>query len=296
MVNTIAIYTPLLHGLLKLAGMKPQAVELEPGTTVHFWIPTKPTNKPVVVLLHGFGLNGILTWQFQILSLAREYAIYVPDFLFFGESITDKPNRSPAFQAECIAMSLRKLGVEKCSLVGLSYGGMVGFVMAAMYPDLVKSMVVSGSVLALTESITSTGLQRIGFSSWNEYLLPETVEGVKNMLEIASYKLPWMPSFVFRHILEVMFDNRKERNELLDTLITKDKDFTIAHFSQSQNIHLLWGENDRIFNLEVAQNLREQLEGKAPLHCIKKAGHLVPMERPCFYNSQLKKILATIYH
>ncbi|KAH8498295.1 hypothetical protein H0E87_017276 [Populus deltoides] len=136
MGKSLAMYMSLLRVLLRLVGVRSQVVEIEPGTLVHFWAPAENPNKtkihnqakrkPAVVFLHGFGFNGISTWQFQMLALAKDYAIYVPDFLFFGGSFTDKTERSPAFQAECMARGLKKLGVEKCTLVGLSYGGMVG--------------------------------------------------------------------------------------------------------------------------------------------------------------------------
>ncbi|KAJ4834993.1 hypothetical protein Tsubulata_027413 [Turnera subulata] len=299
MVNFLAIYTPLLRGILKLVGVKSQAVEIEPGTIVHFWVPTeKPSqtgkpNKPAVVFIQGFALNGILNWQFQVLALARKYAVYVPDLLFFGDSITDKADRSPAFQAECVAKGLRKLGVEKCTLVGSSYGGMVGFKMAELYPDLVEAMVISCSVMALTESISRPSLERIGFSSWPEYLIPDTVKGLKEMLDIAMYKLPWLPNFVFKDIFEAMFDHRKERTELLKALVIDDKDFIVPHFPQK--IHLLWGANDPIFNMECVRNLKEQLDGRATLQAIDKAGHLVQSERPFVYNRHLKKILSSLY-
>ncbi|CAK7329694.1 unnamed protein product [Dovyalis caffra] len=296
MVNTLSLYKPLLHGLMKLAGVRPQAVEIEPGTVINFWLPNETTakNRPAVVFLHGFGFDGILTWQFQVLALAKKYAVYVPDFLFFGDSITDKTERSPAFQAECMAKGLGKLGVEKCTLVGLSYGGMVGFKMAQMFPNLVESMVITCSVMALTESITRAGQQRIGFSSWSEYLIPETVKGVKKLLDIAFYKLPWVPDFVYKDILEALyFDHRKERHELLEALIVKDKDFTVPHFTQ--RIHLLWGGDDIIFDMEEVRDLIELLEGKATLHCIERAGHVVELERPFVYNRQLKNILASLY-
>jgi pimeloyl-ACP methyl ester carboxylesterase len=208
MVNTLSLYKPLLYGLMKVAGMRRQVVEIESGTVINFWVPSDETTakrKSAVVFLHGFGFDGILTWQFQVLALANKYAVYVPDFLFFGDSITDKSERSPAFQAECMAKGLRKHGVEKCTLVGLSYGGMVGFKMAEMYPNLVDSMVITCSVMALTKSISRAGLQRIGFSSWAEYLIPETVKGVKTLLDVAFYKLPWMPNFIYQDILEVSF-------------------------------------------------------------------------------------------
>ena len=208
MVNTLSLYRPLLHGLMKVAGMRRRVVEIESGTVINFWVPSDETTakrKSAVVFLHGFGFDGILTWQFQVLALANKYAVYVPDFLFFGDSITDKSDRSPDFQGECMAKGLRKLGVEKCTLVGLSYGGMVGFKMAEMYPNLVDSMVITCSVMALTKSISRAGLQRIGFSSWAEYLIPETVQGVKTLLDVAFYKLPWMPNFIYKDILEVSF-------------------------------------------------------------------------------------------
>lgn len=98
-----------------------------------------------------------------------------------------------------------------------------------------------------------------------------------------------------------MFNNRKERGELLETLLICNKDATVPHFPQVyysfyyslqlsiilfpswlhyasllfisrkdkllwyhfllflflQMIHLLWGEFDRIFDMEIAQNMKE---------------------------------------
>ncbi|XP_044490593.1 epoxide hydrolase 4-like isoform X2 [Mangifera indica] len=299
MVNFFSIYKPLLHGALKLVGMTTQAVEIEPGTVLNFWLPTETTkkmknktSKPAVVFLHGFAMDGILNWQFQVLALANKYAVYVPDFLFFGGSITDRPERTVEFQSECMAKGLRKLGVEKCTVVGLSYGGMVGFKMAEMYPELVESMVVSCSVMALTESVSNTGLQRIGFSSWAEFLLPKTVEGVRTLFDIGSCNLPKVPKFICEDILEAMFDHRKERSELLEALVISDEKFSIPHYPQK--IYLLWGENDVIFDMETARNLKEQGGEKATLMAIQKAGHLVNLERPFVYNKHLKTILASL--
>ncbi|ONH91148.1 hypothetical protein PRUPE_8G096000 [Prunus persica] len=242
MVNIFSVYKFILHGIMKLVGVRPQTVEIEPGTIMNFWvssnIPNKIENtpkksKPAVVFLHGFAMDGIFTWQLQVLSLAKNYAVYVPDFLFFGGSITDKLDRSPEFQAECVAKGLRKMGVERCTLVGLSYGGMVGFKMAELHPNLVESIVATGSVLALTRSISDASLERLGFKCWPDYLLPDSVKGVRNMFEIAAYKFPYLPDWIYKDCLEVMFGNRKEKEELLGALVVDDKDFTIADFPQA---------------------------------------------------------------
>ncbi|KAJ4846597.1 hypothetical protein Tsubulata_051543 [Turnera subulata] len=244
------IYAHLLRALMKLVGVRPQAVQIEKGTIIQFWVPHRePTNqekainepeKPSVVFLHGFALDGILTWQFQVMALAKKYGVYNPDFLFFGGSTTDRADRSLAFQVECIANGLKKLGVSKCTIVRFSYGGFAGFKMAEMYPDLVDSLVVTGTAMALTKSLSLDILQRIGFSSFAELLLPRTIKGIKELLEVGSYKWPWIPDSAYTDFLEVMFDkNRKERGELLEALVIGDNDFRIPNYPQVITLKLI---------------------------------------------------------
>jgi len=178
-----------------MAGMKPYTVEIEPGTVMRFWVPSETTLsnrtqnlKPAVVLLHGFAGDGLVTWVFQISTLAKNYSVYVPDLIFFGGSTTDRPNRSPSFQAECLAVGLKKLGVEKCVLVGFSYGGMVAFKMAELYSKLVRAVVVTGSVLAIQESLISRSVEDAGFSSCSEMLLPSSIEGLKALVSVVIHK------------------------------------------------------------------------------------------------------------
>ncbi|PIN16473.1 putative hydrolase/acyltransferase (alpha/beta hydrolase superfamily) [Handroanthus impetiginosus] len=255
MVNIVAGMMPLLRALMKKAGIEQHTVEIVPGTIVNIWVPSetikKPNkskktttsaaaspgdiikpSKPVVVLLHGFVGDGIITWPFQVASLSKKYSVYVPDFLFFGGSTTDSSDRSPTFQAECLVKALRKLGIERCTVVGFSYGGMVAFRMAELYPELVEAVVASGAVPALTESITDDLLNGIGFSSLPELLLPNTVQGCKRLLRTGADMKLWFPDRAYKDFLEVMFDNRKERTELLQELIVSDKGYVPPRFPQ----------------------------------------------------------------
>ncbi|KAK7262863.1 hypothetical protein RJT34_30444 [Clitoria ternatea] len=307
MVNLVAAQRPLLNGLMKMAGIRPYTVEIEPGTVMTFWLPsetiTKPkkkdekpkikapkASKPTVVLIHGFAAEGIVTWQFQVGALSKKYSVYVPDLLFFGGSTTERAERSPRFQAECLVTALRKVGVEKCVVVGFSYGGMVAFKIAELYPDFVQGLVISGSILAMTDSISVTTMQELGFSSSSELLLPTSVKGLKALLSVAAHKKLWFPDRLHRDFLQVMFNNRKERGELLEGLVISNTD--IPKFPQ--RIHLLWGENDQIFKQELAQNMKEELGEGTTFEAIKKAGHLVHLERPCVYNRCLKKAIASL--
>lgn len=291
-INFVEIQKPLLTRALKWGGVESKLIEIEEGTTIHCWVPTKDT-KPPLVLVHGFAAEGGVTWQFQVGALSKHYSVYVPDMLFFGKSTTVRKERSENFQAECLMKMLRKLGVVSCAMVGFSYGGMVAFKVAEFYPELVNCLVISGSVIAMTDSISQAQLNRLGFSSSAELLLPTSVRGLKALFSVACYKKLWFPDFLYNDFLEVMFNNREERAELLEALVESNKEAQVPNLSQK--ILLLWGNNDEVFNVEVAQRMREHLGDNTQLESIDKAGHLVHLERPCLYNKHVLEFLKQHY-
>ncbi|CAI0377444.1 unnamed protein product [Linum tenue] len=300
MVNTTLVCQTVIRWLLRLfAATRPEPVEVEPGTVINIWSPSSgPTNenkKPALVFLHGFGFDGILTWALQIPAFAKHYSVYVPDLLFFGGSVTDRPERTPAFQAECVGKALRKLGVERCTVVGFSYGGAVGFELGGLFPGMVESLVLTGSVMEFTESIRRDGLGRIGYETWAEFMLPKTVEGVRSLLGNIIYDLPWLPNRLLKDALEVLFEHRKERAQLLDALFLGDNDVAKPASYCTQEINFIWGEEDRLIDIQEGYDRIKLLYGKATLKSIKKAGHLVQVERPYLYNRILKDLLLSLH-
>ncbi|WOG84701.1 hypothetical protein DCAR_0103885 [Daucus carota subsp. sativus] len=299
MVKVFAVAKPLLNLQMKCYGMTSQIIEIEPGTKIKMLVPTaltknnpKVTSKPAVMFLQGFATDGTFSWLSQVTAFASEYSVFVPDLLFFGGSMTDKPDRSLEFQAECLVKALRKFGVEKCSVVGLSYGATVGFKMAKLYPDLVDCVVASGTVVDLTESTSEACLKRMGYSSWSEFLMPESVKDLKAFLAMTNHKPPSMPDFVAKDFIKEFMVNRKERTELLQAWVVSDNEAVPCNYSQK--IHLLWGEDDKVFNSEIAENIKQKLGGEATLEFVKEAGHLVQSDQATEYNNRVKKILSSL--
>jgi pimeloyl-ACP methyl ester carboxylesterase len=239
MVNFIEAQKPLLSRLMKMAGLRPIEVELEPGTTMHVWAPkhhvgkkgttispleptaaaadadakkkkkttTKkrsPESRPNVVLIHGFAAEGNVTWQFNFGVLVSRYNLYIPDLMFFGKSTTSSADRSPDFQAACVAGALARLGVAHCDVVGFSYGGMVAFKLAEARPDLVRSLCVSGSVVAMTDAVNRETMERLGAGSSAELLMPDTLKGLKALLSVSMYKKMWFPDRFYKDYLKVI--------------------------------------------------------------------------------------------
>ncbi|KAJ8767121.1 hypothetical protein K2173_013518 [Erythroxylum novogranatense] len=261
----IRILKKVIYVLMKLAGLTPQIVEVEPGTKLHFWVPTEtinktnggqnepiPPRKPVVVLIHGFAEDGAITWIPQVFALAGKYAVYVPDLLFFGGSISDKANWTIEFQAQCVARSLEKLGVEKCTLVGFSYGGFVSVKIAESKPELVQDLVLSGSIPPVDETTSRGLLERLGYESWSEVVLPTNVKEMKRSFVVVCHRRPPMPRLIYRQYLKTMFNNREQKAELLHAIAIKDSDHRRPKISQK--VHFLAGEEDKIFRPEDIYN------------------------------------------
>ncbi|CAM0884583.1 unnamed protein product [Alopecurus aequalis] len=301
MVNWVQVYRKHVLALVaKNAGLRQHAVDVDDaGTVINLWLPRQrePEEKQKhikhpVVLVHGFAGDGIMTWWLQVGALSRSgYDVYVPDLIHFGGSTSPSADRSAGFQARCLAAALQKLGVVACDVVGFSYGGLVAFEMAGAHPLLVRSVVVSGAITSFTDADMDGLLGRCGAKTITEMLLPVSVQGVRSLLSNAMYMKLWFPRRFLDDFLKAMYANRKERAELLETMVTRDKTRTPAF---QHNIFLLWGEHDKLLTIEDASNLKEELGEKAILRSISKAGHLAHMERPCIYNRCLKEFLGHV--
>jgi pimeloyl-ACP methyl ester carboxylesterase len=105
-----------------------------------------------VLLLHGFGASATWQWAPYLRSLlAAGLDPIVPDLLFFGASSSTVPDRSDTFQARTVKAAMDGMGVRRFAVVGVSYGGFVGYRMAAMYPDAVERVVLVSSGVCLEE-------------------------------------------------------------------------------------------------------------------------------------------------
>ncbi|KAF3339994.1 monoacylglycerol lipase ABHD6-like protein [Carex littledalei] len=234
MVNFVEAQKPLLHFLVKRAGLRQQSVEIEPGTVMSFWVPKEKVTKKKCPINNEIAPEGKPI-----------------DVKLLNGNGKDKKSRPSVVLVHGFAAE----GVKQCTVVGFSYGGMVAFKMAEINPNLVHSLVISGSIIAMTDSISDATLERLGMKSSSELLLPETVKGLKALQSLAMYKKIWFPNFLMKDYLEVMFNHRKERAELLEGLVISTKDATIPVLTQK--ILLLWGENDNLFKVELARDMKE---------------------------------------
>jgi pimeloyl-ACP methyl ester carboxylesterase len=108
------------------------------GTTIYVRVGGKG---PAVVMLHGFGDTGDM-WAPLAKALYKDHTVIVPDLRGMGLSSQAKGGYDKKTQGVDIATVMDKLNVQKADLVTHDIGNMVGYALAAQYPDRITKWVV----------------------------------------------------------------------------------------------------------------------------------------------------------
>ncbi|KAK8445785.1 hypothetical protein SEVIR_9G385100v4 [Setaria viridis] len=257
------------------AGLRPFSVRLPSpagtSTVVHLWAPPRPVRRPVL-LLHGFGASATWQWAPYLRSLlAAGLDPIVPDLLFFGASWSTLPDRSETFQARTIKAAMDGMGVRRFAVVGVSYGGFVGYRMAAMYPEAVERVVLVSSGVCLEEKDLAAGLFPVAdVGEAAELLVPRRPAEVRRLVKLTFVRPPpVMPSIFLKDYINVMgSDHIQEKTELLHALINDRKLSDLPKIRQ-----------DQVFPMELAHRLERHLGDNSRLVVVKNAGHAANIEK-----------------
>jgi pimeloyl-ACP methyl ester carboxylesterase len=101
---------------------------------------------PAVLLLHGFGDTGDM-WQPLAEVLVTDHTVIVPDLRGMGLSTHPEGGYEKTSQARDLASILDRQGVEQVVLVTHDIGNMVGYALAAQFPQRVAKWVVMDAPL-----------------------------------------------------------------------------------------------------------------------------------------------------
>lgn len=89
---------------------------------------------PAVVMLHGFGDTGDM-WAPLAAALVKDHTVIVPDLRGMGLSSYPDTGYDKKTQGRDIARVMDRLNLQKADLVTHDIGNMVGYALAAQYPD-----------------------------------------------------------------------------------------------------------------------------------------------------------------
>nr|CAN66985.1 hypothetical protein VITISV_009675 [Vitis vinifera] len=161
--------------------------------------------KPNLVLVHGFGANAMWQYGYLLRHFIQRFNIYVPDLLFFGRSFTTRPERTEAFQAECVMKMMETHGVRKMNLVGVSYGGFVGYNMAVQFPEAMERLVLCCTGVCLEEKDMEQSLFAVSdLEEAASTLMPQTPEKLRELMKLSFVKpVKGVPNYFLTDFIDV---------------------------------------------------------------------------------------------
>ena len=121
---------------------------------------TGPETAPVVVLVHGLGLNRQV-WQWMVPDLAQHFRVLTYDFLGHGESPPPEGQPTLTDLSEQLRALLDHLQIPRAAIVGFSLGGMIARRLAQDHPTRVSALVILHSAHQRSEKAQAAILFRV---------------------------------------------------------------------------------------------------------------------------------------
>ncbi len=128
------------------------------GTNIHY---TKAGQGPGLVLLHGTAGDGHSTFGPLIHRFTDRRTVLVPDYAGCGHSTLPEGDLSLELLVEQIAAVIRDANLGPVDLLGSSLGAQVAAATAAMYPSLVRRLILIGG-----HADSESGRHFLIFDTW----------------------------------------------------------------------------------------------------------------------------------
>lgn len=224
--------------------------------------------KKTLILLPGLS-DGLTTVSGKALLLAAPYRLFFEDFtVFFFSRKNELPGSySIREMANDQAEAMRKLGIEKASVLGVSEGGMIAQYLAIDHAELVERLVIAVSAPNANDTVRSA------VSTWVESAKQKNHK--KLMIDTAekSYSENYLKKY--RKIYPVIGWIGKPKN-YQRFLVNANAILHFDCFDELKKITcptlIIGGEADRIVGPSASYQLHEQIRG-SELHMYENLGH-----------------------
>lgn len=260
--------------------------------SVQYW-DNKAEDKPVMVLVHGFGANTRFQWFRQIEELSEHYRVLMPNLMYFGKTKPENPRYTVADQVDLVNDFIKHLGVEKYSICGVSYGGLITCEMGRRYPEGIEKMVVFDAPVKYMykQDIDSTQ-SLFDVPSIEELFVPSDVKGLKKLMYLATMKKSVLPSsWMEEFYLELYAYEQDHKRQLMTSMIAGLDEYQQFEYQFSWPTLLIWGSNDPIVPVNRGHKLHQHLGEGTEMVVIKKGAHMPNLTKHKKFNKALLDFL-----
>ena len=237
------------------------------------------TGDRALIVLPGLG-DGLTTVKGKALILSKPYKRFFERFtVYMFSRRQDLPATFSIRQmARDQAQALKKLGIEKASVMGVSEGGMIAQSLAIDYPNLVEKLVIAVSACRVNNVIEDAIKAWIDFAKQNDHksLMIDTAE--RSYTEARLKKL--------RKIYPFFASLGKPKS--YDRFLTNA--YAILGFDVSQELSkiscptlIIGGSDDKIVGVDASYEMNEKINNSS-IFIYQGLGHGAYEEASDFYD------------
>ncbi|MEJ6600414.1 MAG: alpha/beta hydrolase [Crocinitomicaceae bacterium] len=262
------------------------------GDTVEYW-DNKKMDKPVMILVHGFGASTKYQWSKQVKVLTDDYRLILPNLYQFGNTKPGSEKFGVDDQVDLVHSLIEHLGLKEYSLLGASYGGLISMELANEYKSEVNRLIILDAPVKFFDSTDVTKVTSyFDASSIEELFVPEKPEGLKKLLFLATGKKSHLPNGAFNEFhKEAYLKNLKEMRGLITHMMKRLEEYQNHEYNLDMPTLLIWGEGDKVIPVDRGQKLKEYLGYNASFYVIENSAHMPNMTKHKKFNSLLLEFL-----
>ncbi|XP_056102210.1 epoxide hydrolase 4 [Rhinichthys klamathensis goyatoka] len=271
----------------------------ESGLRFHY-VAAGERGKPLMLFLHGFP-EFWFSWRHQLREFKSEFRVVAVDMRGYGES--DLPSSAESYRLDYLVTDIKDiveyLGYNRCFLVGHDWGGIIAWLCAIHYPEMVTKLIVLNSPhpCVFTDYALRHPSQMLKSSYYFFFQLPHFPElmlsindfkALKNLFTSRSTGISCKGRWLTTEDLEAYLYALSQPGALTGALNYFRNVFSVLPLNQSEvksPVLLLWGERDAFLEQDMAEACRLYIRNHFRLNIISGASHWLQQDQPDIVNT-----------
>ncbi|MDK2122684.1 alpha/beta fold hydrolase [Parachitinimonas caeni] len=271
-----------------LSDLHPKQIEVD-GHVVHY-LDNEASDKPVLLLLHGFGADAD-NWTRFARQLDHDYRIIAPDLPGFGAT-GYQPTQHYGLQSQVARLKalVDKLGIQRFHLVGNSMGGYIAAEFAVRYPDQLSSLGLFDA--AGVDMPVKSPFYHSAMAGKN-LLLVSKREDVDKIFQLVFHVEPFIPGFMREHYAERQMKMRDGQARIFEEIFGP-RDWLENRLSRiTVPTLIMWGDRDKVVDPSSIPLFQAGIR-QSVVEVIPDCGHLPMVEQPAEAARRFRRFLQNL--
>lgn len=238
-------------------------------------------SKPAIIILHGWSLSGKTFFPLAEELVKHGYQVFVPDLPGFGSSLLPSKSLSLSDYADFLEDYILEKKLKSPALIGHSFGGRVSLKYLQMHPKSVRALILSGtpgySPVSRKKLIFFIHLAKVGGAIFSFPVLSFFQDTIRRLY---YYVVGARDFYRADGVMRETF-----KSVVAEELVTPMQSVSVPCL-------LLWGEEDTLVPVSVAEKMRQTIPGAKLV--VLPGDHGVSFRRPVLFSQSVIDFLKQI--